>query len=91
MKKIVLFLIIVAFGNLSAQNSFGVKAGYTLSNMKWQVSGFDDYNFDSKSSFYVGGLAEHRFSDKLSLQGELLYTELGGKSPEEELTTVVGN
>ena len=92
MKKIYLLLIAVTlFGNLNAQTDFGVKAGYNLSNMKWQVPGFDDFNFKSKSSFYVGGLAEKHLTEKFSLQAELLYTQLGGKSPAEEITAIVGN
>lgn len=91
MKKIYSVLIIAMFGNLQAQTAFGVKAGYNLSNMKWQVSGFNDYNFDSKSYFYIGALAERHLSDKFSLQAEVLYTELGGKSGEESITTIVGN
>lgn len=73
-----------------AQREFGGKAGYNLSNMKWKVSGFDDFKFDSKSYFYVGALAEHRLSDKFSLQGEILYTQLGGAIT-ETLTAIVGN
>ena len=91
MKKTFLLLAISFIGSLNAQTDFGVKAGYNLSNMKWKVSGFDDYKFDSKSFFYVGGLAEHHVTDKFSIQGELLYTELGGKSKEETLTDIVGN
>lgn len=93
MKKIYLLLIAVALStNLNAQTDFGVKAGYNLSNMKWQVSGFDDFNFNSKSFFYIGGLAERHINEKFSLQAEILYTELGGKSPaEEEVIGLVGN
>ncbi len=91
MKKIILLLACAFIGNLKAQTDFGVKAGYNLSKMKWEISGFDDYNFDSKSFFYVGGLAEHHLSSKFSLQAEILYTQLRGKSQEEELYDLVGN
>ena len=90
MKKIFLFLVMILCANVNAQTEFGVKGGYTLSNMKWQVKGFDDYSFQSKSSFYIGVLAERHLSEKISLQGELLYTELGGKDA-EILTALVGN
>ena len=59
MKKIILLLACAFIGNLKAQTDFGVKAGYNLSNMKWEISGFDDYNFDSKSFFYVQLTAFH--------------------------------
>lgn len=54
--------------------SFGVKAGYSLSTMK-----FFDTKLDSKSSFYVGIVAEQPISSKVSVQAEVLYTQLGGK------------
>lgn len=91
MKKILLLLPVLLFLNLNAQTEFGIKAGYNLSKMKWDISGFDDYEFKSKSFFYAGALAEHHLSDKFSLQAELLYTELGGRSMAEEITDVVGN
>lgn len=90
MKKIILLLAFSSIANLNAQTEFGVKAGYNLSQMKWKISGFDDYQFDSKSFFYVGGLAEHHLTDQFSIQGEVLYTELGGKT-QETLTDLVGN
>lgn len=34
---------------------------------------------DPSHTFYVGGLVEHKFSDKFGIQGELLYSPLGGK------------
>jgi hypothetical protein len=90
MKKIYLILIIVIFGNLSAQTEFGVKAGYNLSNMKWVNSGYDNYRFDSYSYFYVGGLVENHLSEKFSIQEEIIYTKLGGKHS-EEINAIVGN
>lgn len=90
MKKLILLTTFIIIGKLSAQTEFGLKAGYNLSQMKWKVSGFNDYDFDSKSYFYVGGLAEHHLTDKFSIQGEILYTELGGKTS-EELYDLIGN
>ncbi|SDI87742.1 Opacity protein [Chryseobacterium taeanense] len=54
--------------------SFGIKAGYSLSNMK-----FFDEKFDSKSYFYAGIVAEQPVSPKFSVQAEALYTQIGGK------------
>lgn len=87
MKKIPLFLMIAVSSLSFAQTHFGAKAGYSLSNMKWKDI---DEKFDSKSYFYVGGFVEHQFNEKFALQGELLYTEVGGKV-KEELTQFVGN
>lgn len=90
-KQFLLFSTILFFGLVNAQTSFGVKAGYNLSNMKWTSSSeSSDYKFDSKSYFYIGALIENRVSERFSLQGELLYTELGGKTTQENFQ-LVGN
>lgn len=79
MKKnifVVLLSAVSAFihAQQSSPISFGVKGGYTLSNMK-----FLDESLNSKSYFYVGIVAEKPLSSKLGLQAELAYTQLGGK------------
>ena len=83
MKK---FILLAALGNailFSAQTHFGVKAGYNLTNMK-----LASYKLDSKSYFYAGAFAEHQLSSKFSLQGEIIYTELGG-SFQQDFTHIV--
>ena len=57
-----------------SQLSFGVKGGYSLSNMK-----FLDEKLDSKSYFYAGIVAEQAISSTFSVQAEALYTQIGGK------------
>lgn len=78
MKKNIFFTLLLAVsGILTAQNSsvsFGVKGGYTLSNMK-----FFDEKLGSKSYFYAGILTEQPVSSQLAIQAELLYMQLGGK------------
>ncbi|MBB6329107.1 hypothetical protein HNP24_000057 [Chryseobacterium sediminis] len=83
MKKNIFFLALFAFSALlnaqentkdQASMSFGVKGGYSLSNMKFFGTGLD-----SKSYFYAGIVAEQPLSSKFGLQAELLYTQLGGK------------
>ena len=83
MKKNIFFLAAVAFSTLfnaqentkdQASMSFGIKGGYSLSNMKFFGTGLD-----SKSYFYAGIVAEQPLSSKFGLQAELLYTQLGGK------------
>ncbi|MET3037524.1 porin family protein [Chryseobacterium sp. NRRL B-14859] len=77
-KNIFLALLFAVSGLLKSQTSepvsFGVKGGYTLSNMK-----FFDEKLNSKSYFYAGIVAEQPLSSKFGLQAELLYTQLGGK------------
>ncbi|MDW9382558.1 porin family protein [Chryseobacterium sp. JV558] len=83
MKKHIFFIAAFAFSAIfnaqqntkdPASMSFGVKGGYSLSNMK-----FFGTELDSKSYFYAGIVAEQPLSSKLGLQAELLYTQLGGK------------
>ncbi|MDP9959889.1 porin family protein [Chryseobacterium lathyri] len=83
MKK---FLLIAAAAvvsaNVSAQETrFGVKAGYSMSTIKVdeQMDDLEARNTDPSHTFYVGALVEHKISDKFGLQGEILYSPLGGK------------
>ena len=81
-KNFFLALSVTISGLISAQTQeptsdtdfkFGVKAGYSLSNMKF----FDD-KLDSKSYFYAGFVAEKPLSSKVGIQAEVLYTQVGG-------------
>ncbi|MDO5858965.1 porin family protein [Myroides odoratimimus] len=53
--------------------SFGVKAGFNQT----MVTNIDD--IVGKSGFHIGGVVEAKFSKRFALQGELLYTTMGGK------------
>jgi len=83
MKKLLVLSAIALVGIANAQTTFGVKAGYAGS----QLTGEDDeMDFEGiavdkklKSGFYVGGFAEHKFTEKFALQGELQYAALGGR------------
>ncbi|MBK1895517.1 porin family protein [Chryseobacterium paridis] len=87
MKKSFLFILLFIGAStvVKAQINFGVKAGYNLSTVK-----FANEKLDSKSFFYAGGLVEYPLSPKVALQGELLYTQIGGKMG-TELVQLVGN
>lgn len=81
MKKNIFFALAFAISAIcnaqkttSESMSFGVKGGYSLSNMKFYNS-----QLNSKSYFYAGILAEQPLSSKFGLQAEVLYTQLGGK------------
>ncbi|KQS93169.1 porin family protein [Chryseobacterium sp. Leaf394] len=95
-KNFFLTLSVTISGLMSAQESastpdfdkkfkFGVKAGYSLSNMKI----FDD-KLDSKSYFYAGFVAEKPVSSNVSIQAEALYTQIGG-TDSLPLVQLVGN
>lgn len=83
MKKILLVASIAIFGaTLNAQETkFGVKAGYSMSTLKLDEAQDDGEKrgTDPSHTFYVGGLVQHKFSDRFGIQGELLYSPLGGK------------
>ncbi len=75
MKKILLSLVaLVAVGSIYAQNiSFGVKGGVN-------VSGFHGKDADGTplKSFHLGVVSEFYFTDKCSIQPEILYSSIGG-------------
>lgn len=78
MKKQILLPLLFLFACVSAQKTnFGVKAGYSLSTISIK-SDVGKFSYDPKSSFYLGALAEQPLNDKFSLQGELLYSIIGG-------------
>lgn len=84
MKKLLLIAAVGLVGTtaLNAQETrFGVKAGYSLSTIKVDEAQDDleARSTDPSHTFYIGGLVEHKFSDTFGLQGELLYSPLGGK------------
>lgn len=75
MKKVILTLAAVfAFGFANAQDSkikFGVKGGVQFTNFG------GDADTDSKTGFYIGGLADFTVSEKFHVQPELLYSSEG--------------
>ncbi|MFC3157785.1 Outer membrane protein beta-barrel domain-containing protein [Chryseobacterium arachidis] len=80
MKKILLLAAVAVMGvSVSAQEfRFGPKAGYSFSNVKLKDNSNSETS-DPVHTFYVGGLAEYKISDRFGLQGEVLYSPLGGK------------
>lgn len=89
MKKLFLVSAIALCGAMNAQVKFGVKAGLALSSLKAEADNVS-VSSDSKTSFYVGGLVEYKITDKFALQGEVLYSPLGGKESEEESGSYMG-
>ncbi len=91
MKKLLLTAAIAVLGiSANAQEfKFGPKAGYSLSMLKATGEGHT-YNFDAKSTFYVGAMAEYKFNDKFAVQGEVLYSPIGGKQEETVSYSMMG-
>ncbi|OCK52485.1 hypothetical protein BA768_11530 [Chryseobacterium sp. CBo1] len=91
MKKLLLIASVAMMGAIAnAQEfKFGPKAGYSLSMLKAEGEG-ESYKFDSKSTFYAGAMAEYKFNDRFAVQGEVLYSPLGGKQEESVSYTEMG-
>jgi hypothetical protein len=85
MKKLITTIFTFSTLISFAQISYGVKGGYLLSGLK-----IGDQQIENKSYFYIGGFVEKRVNEKFSLQGEILYTEPGGKQ-NYELYRIVGD
>lgn len=85
MRKIIssVFLIALSFSaNAQQEVKFGPKAGVNFANLS-NVS-----KAKMLTGFYVGAFAEIKFTDKLSLQPELMYSSQGAKNEYSE--TILG-
>lgn len=85
MKKLLLVAAVAVMGiSANAQEfRFGPKAGYSYSSIKMKGDGQSETS-DPLHTFYIGGMAEYKLSDNFAIQGELLYSQLGGKVKIEE-------
>lgn len=82
MKKNLLMIVMMLLlsSSLIAQSwDFGVKGGLNFAS----ISGDDTSDVDSRTSFYIGGFAEVKLSDKFAFQPELLYSSQGASSSED--------
>jgi hypothetical protein len=80
----VITLLSIVFVN--AQNAqFGVKAGVNFGS----INGDDTDEFEMRTSFHVGVVSEILFSEKFSIQPELLYSSQGAKMSEEGFDLVI--
>lgn len=73
---ILLVLTGIATGN-AQQVEWGLKAGYNLSTVADAPEGIKS---DFRSGYHLGGLADVRISEKVSVQPELLYSTEGAKT-----------
>ncbi|MFU2118515.1 porin family protein, partial [Ornithobacterium rhinotracheale] len=80
MKKILLLGAMALFGFANAQVNYGFKAGYNLSNLSVQSPiSSAKLLLGNKSGFNVGAFVEYGLGNNLSLQGELAYSNVGGR------------
>ncbi|WP_262147914.1 porin family protein [Chryseobacterium foetidum] len=92
MKKLLLIASFAILGTTAANAQsvkFGPKAGYSLSTLKLKGDGQSE-KFDAKSTFYAGAFVEYKINDKFGIQGEVLYSPLGGKQEESFTVTEMG-
>lgn len=77
MKKIILTsLMLCSVFAFSQEIKFGAKVGLNLSNLRGDYpKEIDEHN--SKIGFHIGGFAEYKINDKLTLQPELLFSTQG--------------
>lgn len=81
MKKlcIVALLAVFSFTSVNAQGAkFGVKAGVNFAQLSIDAGDFGSANSDSKTGFYIGGVADIEISEKFHVQPELLFSSEGG-------------
>lgn len=82
MKKLILIAVITVFGlsPVFAQFEvhFGPKAGVNLAS----ITGDDTDDHKIRTAFHLGAAVEFSFSDKFSLQPEVLYSSQGSKYEE---------
>lgn len=73
-KNILTAIAILAFGFVNAQQTrFGIKGGVSLTNFS------GDAEANSKVGFLVGGFAEIKVIERLSIQPELLFSAQGAR------------
>jgi hypothetical protein len=85
MKKIIFAVaVLLSTGTLSAQEfvEFGAKGGLNFANL----SGDNDEGLDGVTSFHLGLVAEFPFTDRFSVQPEVLYSGQGASVSEVDVT-----
>tara|TARA_R110002073_G_scaffold4213_1_gene27905 strand:+ start:45411 stop:45953 length:543 start_codon:yes stop_codon:yes gene_type:complete len=81
MKKVSIAALLAVFclSTMNAQEvKFGVKAGVNFAQINAEFEGLGSGNSDSRTGFYIGGLADIEISEKFHLQPELLFSSEGG-------------
>lgn len=77
MKKTILSLALLAGLTSAAQAQTGLKLGLKGGFNGSTFSGSDSKGSEYKAGFAAGGLLNYGFTDKFSVQGELLYSQKG--------------
>jgi len=85
MKKLflIVFAVLVSSTTFAQGIDLGIKAGVNF------ISFSDAVGFDNNTGFVVGVFSTLKFSDKIALQGDLLYSQQGAEVDFEDLD--IGN
>lgn len=81
MKKLLLVAALAVFGftNANAQDlNFGAKAGVNFAN----IGGDESDDYDGKTGFHLGLVAEIMLTDQFAFQPEILYSAQGARAEE---------
>jgi opacity protein-like surface antigen len=84
MKKLLLSAVIAVFAmsSMNAQEvKFGAKAGVNFATL----GGDDSDDFDGRTSFHVGAVAQIGISEKFAIQPELIYSSQGASANDTDL------
>jgi len=85
MKKTLMLVAVMALISMSSMaQTFGVKAGVNISNLKVDGDGASA-SFDSKVGLAIGAFAKFNLSEEFVFQPELLFSQYGAKVIEENL------
>ena len=86
MKKsfFILSLILFFFSSISAQTTFGLKLGSSLTRLVGEDAKFNDEPSDFATFGGVFGLVIENHSDVLNWKNELLYSQKGGRWSEDD-------
>ena len=81
MKKVVLlFLISFSFAfNYAQEISYGLKAGLNVAKLNFSDADANEV-YDSRMALHFGAVVEFSFSDKFSVEPEILYSSVGTKA-----------
>ena len=92
LKKLCLGLLTVVLTTsyVSAQLTFGTRAGFNYTNMSYEFDGKKipkEYRNKFKSGFQIGVVADYKLSEELSIQPGILFAQQGYKSNPNVSTT----
>lgn len=77
---IITVIALLSMSSVNAQNvQFGAKVGVNFAS----INGDDTDELDMRTSFHVGVFSELSYSERFSLQPELVYSSQGAKMSEE--------